>query len=44
MGNYKFVQKGLLSALPKAAQIPGAQEGYTDEINLLFLKQLEVYD
>ncbi|HEA79286.1 hypothetical protein LCGC14_0417500 [marine sediment metagenome] len=44
MGNYKFVQKGLLSALPKAAQIPGAQERYTDEINLLFLKQLEVYD
>ena len=44
MSNYKFVQRGLLSALPKTAQIPGAQQGFTDEIDLLFLKQLEAYD
>ena len=44
IANFKFVQKGLLSALPKTAQIPGAQKGYTDEINSFFLKQLEVYD
>ena len=44
MNNYKFVQKGLLSALPKTPQIPGAKKEYIDEINSLFLKQLEVYD
>ncbi|WP_282180263.1 tryptophan-rich sensory protein [Maribacter stanieri] len=45
MNNYKFVQKGLLSALPKTPQIPGAKKKeYIDEINSLFLKQLEVYD
>jgi len=44
MANYKFVQKGLLAALPKTPQIPGAKKEYTDEINSLFLKQLEVYD
>ncbi|SIR22128.1 hypothetical protein [Maribacter ulvicola] len=42
--NYRFVQKGLLLALPKTPQIPGAEKAYTDEINSLFLKQLEVYD
>ncbi|WP_405413981.1 tryptophan-rich sensory protein [Maribacter sp. Asnod1-A12] len=44
MANYKFVQKGLLAALPKTPQIPGAKKEYTDEINSLFLKQLQVYD
>ncbi|MDP5062820.1 MAG: tryptophan-rich sensory protein, partial [Maribacter sp.] len=44
MANYKFVQKGLLAALPKTPQVPGAKKEYTDEINSLFLKQLEVYD
>ena len=44
MANYKFVQKGLLAALPKTPQVPGTKKEYTDEINLLFLKQLEVYD
>ncbi|WP_299323611.1 DUF4175 family protein [uncultured Maribacter sp.] len=44
MANYKFVQKGLLAALPKTAQVPGAKKEYTDDINSLFLKQLEVYD
>lgn len=44
LGNYKIVQKGLLSALPKAKEVPGARKGYTDEINSLFLKQLETYD
>lgn len=44
MNNFKFVQKGLLSALPKTPQIPGAEKEYVDEINSLFLKQLEVYD
>ena len=42
--NYKIVQKGLWSALPKAKEIPGARKVYTDEINSLFLKQLETYD
>ncbi|WP_245233043.1 DUF4175 family protein [Maribacter forsetii] len=42
--NYRFVQKGLLLALPKTPQIPGAEKAYIDEINSLFLKQLEVYD
>ena len=42
--NYKIVQKGLLSALPKTKQIPGARNTYTDEINSLFLKHLETYD
>ena len=42
--NYKTVQKGLLSALPKTKQIPGARNTYTDEINSLFLKHLETYD
>ncbi|MDO6472529.1 DUF4175 family protein [Maribacter sp. 1_MG-2023] len=44
MANYKFVQKGLLAALPKTPQVPGAKKEYTDEINSLFLKQLQVYD
>ena len=44
VGNYKIVQKGLLSALPKTKQIPGARNTYTDEINSLFLKHLETYD
>lgn len=44
LGNYKIVQKGLLSALPQTKQIPGARNAYTDEINSLFLKQLETYD
>ena len=44
ISNYKTVQKGLLSALPKTKQIPGARNTYTDEINSLFLKQLETYD
>ena len=44
VGNYKIVQKGLLSALPKTKQIPGAGNTYTDEINSLFLKHLETYD
>ena len=44
LGNYKNVQKGLWSALPKAKEIPGARNGFTDEINSLFLKQLETYD
>jgi hypothetical protein len=44
LDNYKIVQKGLWSALPKAKEVPGARNGYTDEINSLFLKQLETYD
>ena len=44
ISNYKTVQKGLLSALPKTKQIPGARNTYTDEINSLFLKHLETYD
>ena len=42
--NYQFVQKGLLLALPSTPQVPGSEKVYTDEINSLFLKQLEVYD
>ncbi len=42
--NYRFVQKGLLLALPDTPQKPGAKKMYIDEINSLFLKQLEVYD
>ena len=42
--NYRFVQKGLLLALPSTPQVPGSEKVYTDEINSLFLKQLEVYD
>ncbi|MDF4204363.1 tryptophan-rich sensory protein [Maribacter sp. SA7] len=42
--NFRFVQKGLFLALPKAPQKPGAEKMYVDEINSLFLKQLEVYD
>ncbi|MEP2057293.1 MAG: tryptophan-rich sensory protein [Maribacter litoralis] len=42
--NYRFVQKGLLLALPDTPQKPGAKKMYVDEINSLFLKQLEVYD
>ena len=44
ISNYKTVQKGLLSALPKTKQIPGARNTYTDEMNSLFLKHLETYD
>jgi hypothetical protein len=44
LGNYKNVQQGLWSALPKAKEIPGARNGFTDEINSLFLKQLETHD
>ena len=44
IGNFKSVQKGLLSALPQPKQIPGARNVYTDEINSLYLKQLETYD
>tara|TARA_R110002074_G_scaffold167299_3_gene328360 strand:+ start:37507 stop:39720 length:2214 start_codon:yes stop_codon:yes gene_type:complete len=44
LDNYKNVQKGLWSALPKVKEVPGARNGYTDEINSLFLKQLETYD
>ena len=44
LDNYKNVQQGLWSALPKAKEVPGARNGYTDEINSLFLKQLETYD
>lgn len=42
--NYRFVQKGLLLALPDSPQKPGAKKMYVDKINSLFLKQLEVYD
>lgn len=42
--NYQFVQKGLLLALPSTPQVPGSEKVYRDEINSLFLKQLEVYD
>lgn len=42
--NYRFVQKGLLLALPDTPQKPGAKKMYVDKINSLFLKQLEVYD
>tara|TARA_R110002051_G_scaffold48308_2_gene95321 strand:+ start:74734 stop:76968 length:2235 start_codon:yes stop_codon:yes gene_type:complete len=42
--NYRFVQKGLLLALPSTPQVPGSEKVYSDEINSLFLKQLEVYD
>ncbi|TLP71887.1 tryptophan-rich sensory protein [Maribacter sp. ACAM166] len=44
ISNYKFVQKGVLSALPQTKQLPGSKMGYADEINSLFLKQLETYD
>jgi len=42
--NYKIVQKGLLLALPQTKQISGTHRGYIDEINSIFLKQLETYD
>lgn len=41
---YKKVQKGLLAALPEARNVPGASLGFDDEINALFLKELENYD
>ncbi len=42
--NYKAVQRGLLSALPRTEQIPGVKSGYEDKINSIFLNQLETYD
>ena len=44
LDDYRKIQGGLLSALPKNKQIPGVKSRYIDEINSLFLKQLETYD
>ena len=41
---YRTVQRGLLSVLPQTEQTPGLRNDNTDEINALFLKQLETYD
>ena len=42
--NYKRVQRGLLSALPRTEQAPGVKMQTPNEINSLFLKKLETYD
>ena len=42
--NYKLVQRGLLSALPRTEQVPGIKAQTSDEINSLFLKNLDTYD
>lgn len=42
--NYKMVQKNLLSVLPEVADNPKQKAKYQDEINLLYLKELGVYE
>lgn len=42
--NYKEVQKILLEALPEVEDIPIKKTKYQDEINLLYLKELGVYE
>lgn len=42
--NYKLVQRGLLSAMPRTEQVPGLKAQTSNEINSLFLLNLETYD
>ncbi|MER3318272.1 MAG: tryptophan-rich sensory protein [Allomuricauda sp.] len=42
--NYKEVQKNLLEVLPEAEDNPMKKAKYQDEINLLYLKELGVYE
>nr|WP_288934516.1 tryptophan-rich sensory protein [uncultured Allomuricauda sp.] len=42
--NYKQVQKNLLEVLPEAEDNPMKKAGYQDEINLLYLKELTIYE
>ncbi len=42
--NYKEVQKNLLEVLPEAEDNPMKKAGYQDEINLLYLKELTIYE
>ncbi|MDF0717947.1 tryptophan-rich sensory protein [Muricauda sp. 334s03] len=42
--NYRMVQKNLLSVLPEIADIPMKKTEYQDEINMLYLKELEAYE
>lgn len=42
--NYMEVQKGLLSVLPPMEDIPMKKTRYDSEINLLYLKELGVYE
>ena len=44
MENYKTVRKNLLSVLPKVENNPGKETRYVDDINALYLKELESYD
>ena len=44
MKNYKTVRKNLLSVLPKVENNPGKENRYVDDINALYLKELESYD
>ena len=42
--NYIMVQKNLLSVLPEVADNPKQKAKYQDEINLLYLKELGLYE
>ncbi|MEC3966450.1 tryptophan-rich sensory protein [Flagellimonas halotolerans] len=42
--NFKAVQKNLLEVLPEVADNPMKRAEYQDEINLLYLKELGVYE
>ncbi|NDV16544.1 tryptophan-rich sensory protein [Muricauda sp. TY007] len=42
--NYKGVQKNLLEVIPEVANNPTKRAEYQDEINLLYLKELGVYE
>ncbi|WP_437395819.1 tryptophan-rich sensory protein [Flagellimonas lutimaris] len=42
--NYKEVQKNLLEVLPEAEDNPMKKDKYQDEINLLYLKELTIYE
>lgn len=42
--NYEVVQKNLLSVLPEVEDNPMKRTKYQDEINLLYLKELGVYE
>ncbi|MGN7514742.1 MAG: tryptophan-rich sensory protein [Allomuricauda sp.] len=42
--NYRMVQKNLLSVLPQVDDNPMKKAKYQDEINLLYLKELYIYE
>ena len=42
--NYMEVQKNLLSVLPQMEDVPMKRTRYDSEINLLYLKELGVYE